>query len=177
MPAEHDAPAAAAAVAAAIAVRRGVIRLGRRLRMERPAHDVSLLQLGVLAELNDGGPLTPGRLAAAQRVQPQSLTRVLASLEAAGLIGRQADPSDGRRALLALTEAGRDALRRDAGQRDTWLAQAMAARLTPTERELLRLAGELMERLAEAETQAETQAETETGAETGAGAGSGATPG
>ncbi len=166
MPAEDDAPAAQNvrdvqnmqnmqgvqavrdAQAAATAVRRGVIRLGRRLRMERPAHDVPLLQLAVLAELNDGPPLTPGQLAAAQRVQPQSLTRVLASLEASGLIGRQADPGDGRRALLAITEPGRDVLRRDAGQRDAWLAQAMAAQLTPTERELLRLAGELMERLA-----------------------------
>jgi len=64
---------------AATAVRRGVIRLSRRLRAERPAHDVTLLQLAVLAELNDTGPMTPGQLAAAQRVQPQSLTRVLAS--------------------------------------------------------------------------------------------------
>jgi DNA-binding MarR family transcriptional regulator len=141
-------PDTGAGAAAATAVRRGVIRLGRRLRLERPAHDVPLLQLAVLAELNDAGPLTPGQLAAAQRVQPQSLTRVLATLEASGLIGRQLHPDDGRRALLAITEPGRDTLRRDAGQRDAWLAQAMAAQLTPTERELLRLAGELMERLA-----------------------------
>jgi DNA-binding MarR family transcriptional regulator len=149
MAAEDDVQTAATAASAATAVRRGVIRLGRRLRLERPAHDVTLLQLAVLAELNDAGPLTPGRLAAAQRVQPQSLTRVLATLEASGLIARQADPGDGRRALLAITEAGLDALRRDVGQRDTWLAEAMAARLTPTEQELLRLAGELMARLAE----------------------------
>ena len=146
MAAEDDVQTAASA---ATAVRRGVVRLGRRLRLERPAHDVTLLQLAVLAELNDAGPLTPGQLAAAQRVQPQSLTRVLATLEASGLIARQPDPGDGRRVLLAVTEAGLDALRRDVGQRDTWLAEAMAARLTPTEQELLRLAGELMARLAE----------------------------
>jgi DNA-binding MarR family transcriptional regulator len=139
------------ALTAATSVRRGVIRLGRRLRAERPAHDITLLQLAVLAELNDAGPMTPGRLAAAQRVQPQSLTRVLATLEARGLLGRQADPGDGRRALLAITAEGRQILRRDVDQRDSWLAQAMAAQLTPTERELLRLAGELMDRLAKAE--------------------------
>ena len=133
---------------AATAVRRGVIRLSRRLRAERPAHDVTLLQLAVLAELNDTGPMTPGQLAAAQRVQPQSLTRVLATLEARGLLGRQAHPGDGRRALLAITADGHQALRRDVDARDRWLAQAMAGRLTPTERELLRLAGELMDRLA-----------------------------
>jgi DNA-binding MarR family transcriptional regulator len=133
---------------AATAVRRGVIRLSRRLRAERPAHDVTLLQLAVLAELNDTGPMTPGQLAAAQRVQPQSLTRVLATLEARGLLGRQAHPGDGRRALLAITADGHQALRRDVDARDRWLAQAMAGQLTPTERELLRLAGELMDRLA-----------------------------
>ena len=37
------------------------------------------------------------------------------------------------------------------GQRDSWLAHTMAARLTPTEQELLRLAGHLLERLAEAD--------------------------
>jgi DNA-binding MarR family transcriptional regulator len=134
--------------AAATAVRRGVIHLGRRLRLERPAHDVTLLQLGLLAELNDRGPLTPGQLAAAQRVQPQSLTRTLALLETRGLLAREADPGDGRRALLAITAGGREALRRDVDARDRWLAQAMAARLTATEQELLRLAGELMDRLA-----------------------------
>ncbi|HEX4254179.1 MAG TPA: MarR family transcriptional regulator [Streptosporangiaceae bacterium] len=138
-----------AAQTAATAVRRGVVRLGRRLRLERPAHDVPLLQLAVLAELNNAPPLTPGQLAATQRVQPQSLTRVLATLETSGLIARQPDPADGRRALLAITEPGRDALRRDVSQRDTWLAQAMTTQLTPTEQELLRLAGTLMERLAE----------------------------
>jgi DNA-binding MarR family transcriptional regulator len=145
-----DVPPTAPATNPATAVRRGVIRLGRRLRLERPAHDVTLLQLGILAELNDGGPMSPGELAAAQRVQPQSLTRVLATLETRELIGRQAHPGDGRRALLAITAAGRDALRRDVDQRDSWLARAMAAELTPTEQELLRLAGELMERLAAA---------------------------
>jgi DNA-binding MarR family transcriptional regulator len=133
---------------AATAVRRGVIHLGRRLRLERPAHDLTLLQLAVLAELNDTGPMTPGQLAAAQRVQPQSLTRVLATLEARGLLGRQAHPGDGRRALLAITADGHQALRRDVDARDRWLAQVMAGRLTPTERELLRLAGDLMDRLA-----------------------------
>ena len=146
-----DDATAQGALTAATAVRRGVIHLGRRLRLERPGHDVTLLQLAVLAELNDAGPMTPGQLAAAQRVQPQSLTRVLATLEARGLLGRQADPGDGRRALLAITDDGHQALRRDVDARDRWLAQAMAAQLTPTERELLRLAGELMDRLAEPE--------------------------
>ena len=133
----------------AMEVRHGVNRLGRRLRSERPEHSVPLLHLSVLAHLQRRGPLTPGQLAAAERLQPQSLTRALASLEAEQLISRQADPADRRRSLLAISDKGVLALRRDVGQRDAWLALAMAEHLTRTERELLRLASDLLERLAE----------------------------
>ncbi len=134
---------------AATAVRRGVTRLSRRLRLERPAHRETLLQLSVLADLSRSGPMTPGELAAIQRVQPQSLTRTLASLEERQLVTRQAHPEDGRRALLLLTAEGREVIRQDMRQRDSWLALAMESHLTPAEQQLLKLAGELMERLAE----------------------------
>jgi DNA-binding MarR family transcriptional regulator len=138
-------------LAAATAVRRGVTRLGRRLRHERPASGATLLQLSVLAGLNRYGPMTPGELAAIERVQPQSLTRTLASLEARHLVARQDHPRDRRRALLVLTPQGQEVLQADMRQRDSWLALAMEAHLTPAEQQLLRLAGELMERLAEAD--------------------------
>jgi DNA-binding MarR family transcriptional regulator len=133
----------------AASVRRGVIRLGRRLQAERPERSEPLLRLAVLGHLSRDGALSPGTLAAAERLQPQSLTRTLYGLERDGLVSRQTDPVDRRRSLLALTEAGAEALRRDMYRRDGWLARAMAEELNPTERELLRLAGELMERLAE----------------------------
>ena len=135
----------------ATAVRRGVTRLSWRLRVERPLPGEPLLQLSVLAHLSRRGPMSPGELAGAERVQPQSLTRTLAGLEERALIIREADPADGRRSLLAITEAGRLILGRDVRQRDAWLAHAMAGQLTPAERGLLRLAGQLLERLAEAD--------------------------
>lgn len=135
--------------AAAVALRRGVISLGRRLRLARSA-SLTALELSVLGHLLRRGPLTPGDLALAERVQPQSLTRTLAAIEATGLVLRQPHPADGRRSLLAITEPGQAALRAEMDQRDTWLAAAMAECLTGTEIELLRLAGELMERLADA---------------------------
>lgn len=134
----------------ATAVRQAAIRLARRLRAERsePAH--SPLGLGVLGHLYRRGPMTPGALAAAERLQPQSLTRTLASLEHQHLAVRQPDDRDRRRSLLAITEAGRQALAADMRQRDAWLAAAMARRLTQAEQELLRIASDLMERLADA---------------------------
>jgi DNA-binding MarR family transcriptional regulator len=135
----------------ATAVRRGVTRLSWRLRLERRGPGEPLLQLSVLARLSRRGPMTPGELAAAERVQPQSLTRTLASLGDHALISRHPDPADGRRSRIAITEAGRQMLGRDMRQRDAWLAQAMAGHLTAAERGLLGLAGQLLERLAEAD--------------------------
>jgi DNA-binding MarR family transcriptional regulator len=133
---------------AAISLRRGVTGLGQRLRAERPAGSQPLARLGVLAQLHRRGPASAGALAGSAGVQPQTLTRTLAGLEHDGLVSRQPDPEDRRRALLALTSAGQEVLAADMQQRDGWLAAAMASELTPTECEILRLAGELMERLA-----------------------------
>lgn len=133
----------------AMTLGRGATRLVRRLHAERPPHSPAPMQLRVLFHLERRGPLTPTDLASADRIQPQSLTRALTVLESDGLISRQPDTSDGRRSLLALTPAGREVLGEVLRRRDRWLAEAMAAQLTPTECEVLRLAGELMERLAD----------------------------
>ncbi len=135
-------------VAAATAVRRGLTALGRRLRQEQGS-PLTAVELSVLGHLHRRGPMSPGELAAADRVQPQSLTRTLASLEAATLLARREDPQDGRRSLLVITAAGEASLRTEMAQRDAWLATALAGALTTTEIELLRLAGELLERLAD----------------------------
>jgi len=130
-------------------VRQGTTRLARRLRIERPETSQTALELGILAHLHRRGPMTPGALATAERVQPQSLTRTLASLERQRLAARQPDDRDHRRSLLAITDAGRQALAADMHQRDAWLADAMARQLTQPEQDLLRIAGGLLDRLAD----------------------------
>jgi DNA-binding MarR family transcriptional regulator len=134
---------------AASSVRRGVISLGRRLRAERSSASLTGLELSVLGHLRRSGLMSPGDLAAAEHVQPQSLTRTLTGLESGGLLGRTPDPADGRRSLLAITPSGQDALRAEMEQRDDWLAAAMTDSFTSTEIEVLRLAGELLDRLAQ----------------------------
>lgn len=132
-------------------VRRGVVRLNRRLRQERREGSLSPGRLEVLGHLHRNGPATPGEIATALRQRPQSLTRVFAELKAEGLLARAAGTVDRRQSVLSLTEAGRLALERDMGDRDAWLAEAMTS-LSPTERGVLELAAALMERLADAET-------------------------
>ncbi|MCX3059867.1 MarR family winged helix-turn-helix transcriptional regulator [Streptomyces beihaiensis] len=133
-----------------VELRRGVVRLGRRLRQERAEGALSANKLGVLGHLRRNGPATPGAIAVAERQRPQSLTRVFAELEQDGLIERGPGAADRRQALLSLTDLGRQALDTDTGERDMWLADALD-RLNETEREVLRLAGRLMDRLADAE--------------------------
>jgi DNA-binding MarR family transcriptional regulator len=135
---------------AATQIRRGVIRLARRLRAERGPDALSANKIGVLAHLLRAGPATPGEIAAAERQLPQSLTRVFAELEADGLVSRSPSERDRRAALLHLTPAGLDALTRDMAVRDRWLADALR-HLRPAEIDLLRKAGPLLERLADEE--------------------------
>jgi len=130
-------------------VRRAVGALGRRLRAERPANSLSATKLSLLGQLYRRGSTSAAELAELERVQPQSLTRVLAELAEAGLISRRADARDGRRQLLDISAEGRAALTGDMQQRDAWLAKAMADELSATEQEVLRLAAKLLERLAD----------------------------
>ncbi|TMM33524.1 MAG: MarR family transcriptional regulator [Actinobacteria bacterium] len=131
-------------------VRQAVVRLARRLRTQRQEHGIGNLGVSVLSQLHRHTALTPRALADAERVTPQTLTRVLASLAERGLIVRRGDPSDGRQSLLELTDAARRVLRADAAKREEWLAAAMARELTPAEQEIVRVAAGLLDRLADA---------------------------
>ncbi len=128
-------------------VRRGASRLARRLRAERPADALSGTKIAVLAHLLHHGGARPGEIAVAERLQPQSLTRAIAELEAERMITRARGERDRRQYVLELSEAGRRALAEDMASRDRWLARAMAE-LTEAERHVLYLAGELMDRIA-----------------------------
>ncbi len=135
--------------AAAREIRTSLFRLVRRLRQERPEGELSYSQLNVLGWLEREGPMTNADLAAAERVTPQTMMRTTADLVAAELISRADNPTDRRQVLLRITPTGTTLVREDRRRRDSFLAQAMESTLTPTERELLRLAAGLMDRLSE----------------------------
>lgn len=135
-------------IAEAAAVRQGVQRLSRRLQMERSSAGLSLTKISLLGHLARRGDLSPGALASADRLQPQSVTRVLAELERDGLVQRYPDPVDKRTRRMRITVTGRAALSADMRRRDEWLADAMSD-LTPTERATLLEAADLLARLGE----------------------------
>jgi len=82
-------------------------------------------------------------------LQPQSVTRVLAELEAHGHITRLLNPADKRQRVFSISDAGRHALRHDMRLRDQWLASVMQAELTPAERDAILHAAAILERLAD----------------------------
>ena len=127
-------------------LRVSVMRLSRRLRAERLQTDLSLNQLAALGTLDRHGPLTPRELADHEKVQPPSMTRVLAGLEERGLILRTPHASDGRQHLVSLTADARVLLKEDRRKREAWLAQRLAE-LTQEERDVLRAAAPVIERL------------------------------
>lgn len=92
--------------------------------------------------------MTPGQLAATEFQQPQSLTRLLADLEQDGLVAREQSAQDRRQFLISITAKGSEALSADMARRDEWLTEAMAG-LTTAERDILVVAGRLMESLAD----------------------------
>lgn len=120
-----------------------VVRLARQLRFRRPDSPVSLSQLSALASLAKEGPMTPGALAARERVRPPSMTRVIASLADLGFVNRAAHPDDGRQVLVSASQSGLELIEAERRASREWLQQRLAE-LTADERETLLQAADLM---------------------------------
>lgn len=136
--------------ALASALRLSVVRLNRRLRGQRADTSVTLTQLAALSTLKGYGALTPGELAAHEKVQPPSMTRVLAALEERELVLRRPHPTDGRQVLVELTDQGRELLHSEVRMREAWLARRLAE-LSAEEREVLRAASTVIDKLVASE--------------------------
>jgi DNA-binding MarR family transcriptional regulator len=127
-------------------VRMAITRLARRLRNQRADLSLTATQLSALAALDQHGPLTPGALAEHERVQPPSMTRVLAALEEKGLIASSAHPTDRRQKMVEVTPAAHAMLVADRRAREEWLAQRMTE-LSAAEVAALRAATPVLEKL------------------------------
>jgi DNA-binding MarR family transcriptional regulator len=137
----------------ATAMRISITRLARRLRVERlglggTETALSDIQLAALAALERHDSMTPGELAEHEKVQPPSMTRVIAVLEERGLVRRKPHATDRRQVILTVTAEGRDLVERVRRRREAWLAQRLQE-LTPDERQILRAAAPILEKISQ----------------------------
>ncbi|PZF89641.1 MarR family transcriptional regulator [Micromonospora deserti] len=130
-------------------LRDAITRLNRRVRQARPVGDLTVTQLSALTSLRLAGALTPRELADVERVQPPTMTKIVAKLEERGLVQRTPHPTDGRQVILAATEGGRAVLDQFERVRDEWLAHRLAE-LSDAERDTLRQAAEILQQVARA---------------------------
>jgi DNA-binding MarR family transcriptional regulator len=92
-------------------LRAAVLRLARRLRKHELA-GLTPSQLSTLSSVGQCGPVRLGDLAAAERIAPSTLTRLVNVLEDRGYLLRQPAPDDARAYLVTVTAAGHDVLER-----------------------------------------------------------------
>ncbi|MFF5176577.1 MarR family winged helix-turn-helix transcriptional regulator [Micromonospora sp. NPDC000316] len=130
-------------------LRDAITRLNRRVRRARPVGDLTVTQVSALTSLRLAGAMTPRELAEVERVQPPTMTKIVAKLEERGLVQRTPHPTDGRQVILAATEGGQAVLDQFERARDEWLAHRLAA-LDEDERETLLRAAGILQQLARA---------------------------
>jgi len=123
------------------------IHILRRLRREDDASGLPAPQLSALSVIVFGGPITLGALAAAEQVRPPTITRLVSTLEEAGLVEREADENDKRVMRVRATARGAKLLQEGRRRRVASLAASLAT-LPRAERSALAAAVPILERVA-----------------------------
>ena len=137
------------ASALALELRTSLGKLKRKLRGQAGQEDLTSSQISVLLRLEKDGPATVSNLARAEAMRPQSMSAVMAPLEATGLVSGTPDPNDGRQTLFALTKMCRKRLQERRSAKQDWLASTIQTRLSAQEQERLAAALEILARLVE----------------------------
>jgi len=91
------------------------IHLLRQLRREDDATGLGAARLSALSVVVFAGPVSVGNLARAEQVRSPTMSRVVADLEARGLVTRGPSPTDGRAVKVTATPEGRTVMQ--AGRR------------------------------------------------------------
>ncbi len=138
-----------------VRLRLALARLARQQRRVDPT-GLTPSQQSALAVIDRDGPLPLGEVARLENVAPPTITRIVTKLEQQGLVARTPDPSDGRRALVSLTDTGRQRMQETRERRNQWLAAKLAA-LGPDDVADLRRLIDPLERLVSARPLAEPE--------------------
>ncbi|MGW5448950.1 MarR family winged helix-turn-helix transcriptional regulator [Streptomyces asiaticus] len=121
--------------------------VGELVRAVRAADTMPSGGAAILGHLDRGGPQTTADLAHRRGVTHQSAAKSVKELLGDGLVRTEPHPSDGRKLLLHITDAGRARLQRERAQRAGWLGTAIRDTLSPDERRQLRDCVPLLTRL------------------------------
>ena len=121
----------------------------RRLRDQSAGSDLTRSQSSVLARLERDGATTSSALARLEGIRPQSMGKIIAALQDAGLVCGQPDVRDGRKTVLSLTDFAREQFRSGRLAREDWLSHAIASNLSDDEAALLISTTALLRRLAQ----------------------------
>ena len=129
-------------------LRIAILRLSRRMRLERAGTDVTDGQLSVLVALVKEGAQTLSSLSEHERVTPPSMNRTVNALVEVGLVSRTTAPEDGRKVLIQATDAGVEVASETKRRRVAWFATRLAA-LDANERAVLDAAAPILRTLAD----------------------------
>jgi DNA-binding MarR family transcriptional regulator len=129
-------------------LRIAVMRLARRMRLERGGSDVTDGQLSALFVLAKHGPQTLGSLSDFERVTPPSMSRTVGALEGDGLVTRTASADDRRKVLIEITPSGLAIVQESKRRRAAWFSTVLAA-LSDDQRDALDAAAPILRELAD----------------------------
>lgn len=129
-------------------LRISVMRLARRMRLERVVGDISDGQLSALFVISKHGPQTLSSLSEHDRVTPPSMNRTVNALVERGFVERSGSPDDGRKVLIDLTDAGRSVVTQTRDHRAAWFSHQLDV-LTPEELSTLDAASSILRKLAD----------------------------
>lgn len=130
------------------ALHSAAIHLLRGVRKEDVRTGVGPARLSALSVLVFAGPMRLTELARIEQVKPPTMTKVVAGLEAAGLVRRRVDADDARAVRLEATARGRKLLQEGRRRRVERLASALQS-LTFDELDVLARAAALVERVSD----------------------------
>lgn len=123
------------------------LRLLRAVRVADAETGVSAPKLSALSVLTFGGPMSLSALAKAEQVRAPTMSKLVADLEADGLVVKRADKADKRGVRIEVTAKGR-ALMEEGRKKRLALLTKRLTRLSTAERAELHKAADLMLRLA-----------------------------
>jgi DNA-binding MarR family transcriptional regulator len=122
------------------------IHLLRRVSRTDAAAGVSPARLSALSVLVFAGPQSVSELATMERVKVPTMSRLVAAMEAEGLVRREPHGSDARAVVLYATPKGRRVLQR-AREFRLSLLEGLLAAASPRELETVRRAAAIVDRL------------------------------